>query len=51
LAIFEKIANLIDEHNEKFTNGEVLFSMDLNPYSAAVRLFLNRDFIKKFAMI
>jgi len=39
MAIFENVTNYIDEHNEKFLNGEKLFSLDLNEHSAAVNYF------------
>jgi len=36
MCIFENITNLIDNHNEKFLNGDALFSLDLNEHSAAL---------------
>jgi hypothetical protein len=38
MRIFENLTNLIDKHNEKFKRGESLYAMELNPYSAAVKI-------------
>lgn len=36
--VFEKVTELIDEHNEKFLNGDSTFSVDVNEHSALVTL-------------